>query len=120
MFALLKRFRELLLVGALLLYPLATFLSSGHKGREPNLVDRGVLAVSAPLQSALTWAIESAQGGVNGYLALRGARVEADRCRSDLSQVRAELNSFTEARAENERLKGLLGYAEDSVEAEIS
>ena len=34
MFSLLKRFRDVLLVGALLLYPLATYLSSGHKGRE--------------------------------------------------------------------------------------
>ena len=42
MLSLFKRYRELLIVGALLLYPLATFLSSGHKGRDPNFVDRVV------------------------------------------------------------------------------
>ena len=32
MFSLLKRYRDVLLVGALLLYPLATYLSSGSRG----------------------------------------------------------------------------------------
>ena len=37
MFSLLKRYRDVLFVVALLFYPLATYLSSGHRGRDPNL-----------------------------------------------------------------------------------
>ena len=51
MFSFLRRYRELLIVGTLLLAPLISYLSSGHRGREPNFVDRAVLFISAPVQS---------------------------------------------------------------------
>ncbi|MBK7859514.1 MAG: rod shape-determining protein MreC [Archangiaceae bacterium] len=120
MLSLFKRYRELLIVGTLLLYPLITYLSSGHRGREPNIADRAVLAVSSPLQRGLTAAIDGARGGFSGYLSLRGARVELDACVGELSQSRAELNALTEARAENERLRAMLGYTEGTVEPEIA
>ena len=49
MLALLKRHREPLLVLVLLAYPLISLLGSGRRVREPNLLDRGLLGVSAPL-----------------------------------------------------------------------
>jgi rod shape-determining protein MreC len=115
----LKRYRDVLLVGVLLLYPLATYLSSGHKGREPNFVDRGILLVASPVQQALTWVIDGATGGVSGYVALRGAREEAQALRVELAQTQAELNTLQEAQAENARLKAMLGYVESTLEPEI-
>ena len=53
MLALLKRHREPLLVLVLLAYPLISLLGSGRRVREPNLLDRGLLGVSAPLQRGL-------------------------------------------------------------------
>ena len=120
MLSLFKRYRELLIVGALLLYPLITYLSSGHRGREPNLVDRVVLAVSSPLERALTSVIEGARSGTDGYVALRGAREERDRCVGELSASHAEVNALREARAENERLRSMLGYTEGTLEPEIA
>lgn len=117
--SLLKRYREPLLVGLLLLLPLARFLSSGHKGRAPDLIDRGLLALSSPLQSGATWVLEGARGGVVGYVALRGAREEAASCRAELSASRAELNMLREAGLENARLKKLLGYADSSSSQEL-
>ncbi len=108
----LKRYREPLLIGALILFPLISFLSRGGRGREPNFVDRGVLQVSAPLQSSLTWAFDGVTAAVEGYLALRGAHQEAQVCRAQLAEARAEVNSLTEAKAENQRLKDTLGYVE--------
>ncbi len=119
MFSLLQRYREPLVVGALLLVPLVLFLSSGHKGREPNLVDRAVLAVSSPVQGLFTWAINGVGSAVGGYVALRGAHEEAGECRVKLAEAHAELNALKEARLENERLKGMLGYVEGTVEQEI-
>ncbi len=119
MVSLLKRYRDVLFVAALLLYPLATYLSSGHKGREPNFVDRGVLAIASPVQSALTWAVDGVVGSVTRYLALRGAHEEANRLRVELAQTHAELNALKEAEGENARLKSLLGYVESTVEPEI-
>lgn len=119
MLSLFKRYRELLIVGGLLLYPLVTYLSSGHRGREPNWVDRFVLTLASPVQRGLTALIEGAQSGVDGYVTLRGAREQRDSCVGELSQAKAELNALKEARAENERLRTLLKYEEGTVEPEI-
>ncbi len=120
MLSLFKRYRELLIVGTLLLFPLINYLSSGHRGREPNVADRVVLAVSSPLQRLLTSGIEGAKGGVDGYVALRGARDERDTCVAELSAARADLNALREAKAENERLRAALAYTETTVEPELT
>jgi rod shape-determining protein MreC len=114
-----KRYREPILVGALLILPLARFLSSGHKGREPDLVDRALLAASSPLQNATTSVLEGVRDGFSGYVALRGAHDEAAQCRAELSVARAELNTLKEAGLENERLKKLLGYADATGPQEV-
>jgi rod shape-determining protein MreC len=119
MFSFLRRYRELLIVGALLLAPLISYLSSGHRGREPNFVDRTVLFISTPVQSVLTRAIDGVSGLGSGYVALRGAHEEALVCRTSLGEAHAELNSLKEAEAENARLKSMLSYVEDSVDQEI-
>lgn len=119
MFSFLQRYRELIIVGALLLAPLASYLSSGHRGREPNFVDRTVLRVATPLQAGLTWLLGGADDALEGYVALRGAHEEARECRTQLSQAHAEVNALREAGAENARLKAVLGYVEESVDHEV-
>ena len=119
MFSFLRQYRELLIVGMLLLAPLIGYLTVGHRGRQPNFVDRAVLFLSAPVQSVLTSAIDGVGGAGSGYIALRGAHDEALVCRTGLAEAHAELNSLREMEAENTRLKALLAYAEDSVEQEI-
>jgi rod shape-determining protein MreC len=119
MFSFFQRYRELLIVGTLLLAPLISYLTVGHRGREPNFVDRAVLFVSAPVQSVLTSAIDGVGNAGNGYVALRGAHEEALVCRRELAETHAELNALKEAEAENARLKALLSYVEDTVDQEI-
>ncbi len=119
MFSFLQRHRELIIVAALLLGPLVSYLSSGHRGRAPNLVDRAVLRLSTPVQSALTWALEGAGDTVDGYVALRGAHEAAQVCGVGLAEAHAEVNALREAQAENARLKAVLGYVEESVDQEI-
>lgn len=120
MFSLLKRYRDVLFVGVLLLYPLATYLSSGHRGRDPNFVDRTVLWIAAPLQQSLTWLTDGVGGGLAGYVALRGSHEEALACRTSLAETRAELHTLKEAQSSNARLKAMLGYVESTVEPEIA
>lgn len=106
-------------MGTLLLAPLISYLTTGHRGREPNFIDRTVLFISAPVQSVLTGAIDFVGGLGSGYLALRGAHEEAQICRVGLAEAHAELNALREAEAENARLKSLLNYVEDTVDQEI-
>ncbi|WP_338867297.1 rod shape-determining protein MreC [Myxococcus stipitatus] len=119
MLSLLKRYRRPLIVGALLLYPLVAFLLSGRKGRDPNPIDRAVIAVTSPVQQALTASIEGAVSAVRHYLDLRGVRQENDSLRLENLQLRASVQALGEARTENERLRKLLGYAEASAGPEI-
>lgn len=119
MFSFLQRYREVIIVAVLLLAPLASYLSSGHRGREPNFIDRAVLRVATPLQFGLSWLLGGADDAVEGYLALRGAHEEARECRAQLAEARAEVNALREAGAENLRLKAMLGYVEESVDQEI-
>jgi phosphatidylglycerophosphatase A len=119
MFSFLRRYRELLIVATLLLGPLISYLISGHRGREPNFIDRTVLFASSPVQSLLTWVIDGVGALGSGYVALRGAHEEALACRTGLAEAHAELNSLKEAQAENARLKVMLAYVEDSVDQEI-
>jgi rod shape-determining protein MreC len=110
--SLFKRYRRFLFVSVLLLYPLVAFLASGRRGREPNFIDRAVIAMTAPLQSGLNWVIDGVVGTVNHYVDLRGVREENDALRLENMQLRAAVQLLGEARAENERLKQLLAYAE--------
>jgi len=117
--SLLKRYRQLLLVSGLLLYPLVAFLVTGRRGRDPNFIDRAVIAITAPVQQALNWAIDGVVGGVRGYADLRGVRQENDALRLENMQLRAAVQALGEARAENERLRQLLSYTEKVPGAEI-
>ncbi len=120
MFSLLKRYRDVLIVAALLLYPMVTYLSSGHRGRDPNFVDRAVLGIAAPVQDALTSITNGIGNGVAGYVALRGSHEEALSCRTDLAETRAELHALKEAEGANVRLKAMLGYVEATPEIEVA
>ena len=50
MLSLLKRYRTLLIVGVLLLYPFGAFLTTGRRGRDPNFVDRVEFRDHRPLE----------------------------------------------------------------------
>jgi rod shape-determining protein MreC len=110
--ALLKRHRERLLVLALLAYPLFSLLGSGRRVREPNLLDRGLLGVSAPIQRGLVAGIDGVASTWERYVSLR--RVERDNLamRQEIAALRQAVSGMQEARTENERLRRLLNYAD--------
>ncbi|MFT3707307.1 MAG: rod shape-determining protein MreC [Archangium sp.] len=109
----------MLIVATLLVWPLISYLWSGHRGREPNFIDRSVLWVSAPVQSMFTSVFDGIGSVGGGYVALRGAHQEAQECRVSLAEAHAELNSLKEAQAENLRLRAMLAYTEDTIDSEI-
>jgi rod shape-determining protein MreC len=110
--SLFKRYRTLLIVGVLLLYPFGAFLTTGRRGRDPNFVDRAVIGMTAPLQRGLIGLIDGIKAVVFGYIDLREVRRENEQLRTETLQLRAAVQALGETRAENERLRGLLGYAE--------
>lgn len=120
MLSLLKRYRELLVVGFLLVYPFATFLSRGGKGREPHFLDRSVITLTSWLQGAVVWTLDGAGSIWSGYVGLRGVRTENVVLRQEAARLEAELQALTEERAENARLRALLAYAEAAEGQEVT
>jgi len=110
--ALLRRYRELILVSVLLLVPLGVFFAHAKHPAERSRFDRAVVWFAIPVEKAIGWTVTGALDMWNGYVALRGARERA----ADLSrQVRAlelERQQLLAFRAEAERLQRLLSFAE--------
>lgn len=114
MFALLKRYRELILVAVLLLVPLGVFFAHAKQPHERSAFDRAIVWCATPIEKAIGWTVRTSIGVWNGYVGLRGARqraAELDRRVRDLELERQQLLS---ERAEAERLRKLLAFAESS------
>jgi rod shape-determining protein MreC len=115
-FALLKRYRELLLVAVLLLAPLGVFFSHAKKESERSRVDRAVVWLATPIERAVGWTAEKILGGWYGYVALRGAHARALDLGMKVERLELEREQLLETRAEAERLRKLLAFSELSGE----
>lgn len=120
MFALIKRYRELIVVSALLLYPFITFMARGRNPREPNFIDRAVIAVTSPIQRGLAWVIDGTGEGWGGYVALRGVREENEGLKAENAALREKVARLSEAELQNDRLRALLAYTEANLGVEIT
>ena len=116
MVALLKRYRELLLVAVLLLAPLGVFFSHAKKDAERNRVDRAVVWLATPVERAVGWTATKVLGGWYGYVALRGSHARAQELTIRVEQLELERQQLAETKAEAERLRKLLGFSELSGE----
>jgi rod shape-determining protein MreC len=111
--ALLRRYRELILVAVLLLFPLAVFFAHAKRPAELSRVDRLLLAVTAPLEKLVSAAVTGTLDAWSGYLALRGAHVRAGALARENRELHLEVQELQQERAENERLRRLLAMAQD-------
>ncbi|HET7825724.1 MAG TPA: rod shape-determining protein MreC [Anaeromyxobacter sp.] len=116
MFALLKRYRELILVAVLLLVPLGVFFAHAKQPPERSALDRAIVWLSTPIEKAIGWTARGVLGAWNGYVALRGARQEAGELRNRVRDLELERQQLLVDRAEAERLRRLLAFAEESPE----
>jgi rod shape-determining protein MreC len=109
-----RRHREPLLVCVILAHALGMFLGSGNRVREPNIVDRIALAVTAPVQRAVVATVDGSVNAWQQYVSLRSVRRENTHLLEENSQLRAEVVGLAEARAENDRLRRMVHYDETS------
>lgn len=112
MFALLKRYRELILVAVLLLVPLGVFFAHAKQPPERSRLDRAVVWIAAPIEKAIGWTIRNALGAWSGYVALRGAQGRAAELSRKVRDLEMERQQLLADRAEAERLRRLLSFAE--------
>jgi rod shape-determining protein MreC len=115
-FALLKRYRELILVAVLLLVPLGIFFAHAKQPPERSAFDRAIVWLATPLEKAIGWTARTAVGVWDGYVALRGAHREAGELRRRVQDLELERQQLVAERGETERLRKLLGFAVESAE----
>lgn len=112
MLALIQRYRELILVAALLLVPLGVYVAHAKAPVERSRADRIVLALTSPLERLLSGSITGALEAWHGYVALRGAHERALALQHEVRDLRVENERLRQQQLENDRLRRLLGLAE--------
>jgi rod shape-determining protein MreC len=104
-FALLKRYRELILVAVLLLVPLGVFFAHAKAPSERSRLDRAVVWLATPVEKAIGWTLGGVMRGWSGYVALRGAHDRAGKLGAQVQALELERQQLLAERAEAERLR---------------
>jgi rod shape-determining protein MreC len=105
LFALLKRYRELILVAVLLLVPLGVFFAHAKAPSERSKLDRAVVWLATPVERAIGWTLTGVMNAWNGYVALRGAHAQAGRLADEVRLLELERQQLLVERAEAQRLR---------------
>ncbi len=116
MLTLLKRYRELILVAVLLVVPLGVFFAHAKRPSERSRLDRAVVWLATPVEKVIGWAVGTSIRGWNGYVALRGAHERARELSERVKVLEMERQQLASDRAEVDRLRKLLAFAESSRE----
>lgn len=111
-----SRYRDLILVGALLALPLAFYFSNAKDPRDYTLIDHIILTVSAPMQWMVSAVLVEGVEIWDNYVALRGATKKNRDLELEVAKLKAELAVREEQRLENRRLRLLLGVRERRTE----
>ena len=112
MLSLLRRYRELILVAVLLLFPLAVFFANSKKPSQHSRVDRALLSLTAPLEKGVGVVAVGVLEAWDGYVALRGSHRRAAGLLKESQSLQLQLQLLRHEAIENDRLRRLLAIAE--------
>ncbi len=111
MLDLIRRFREVLALVALLTLATFTYFTRSRTVQRDSRIDRAVIWLTAPIERAVTWTVGGGIDVWQSYVSLRGLREQNVRLNRELLTLRAEAARAAEVAQENERLRGLLDFA---------
>lgn len=110
----LKTWRKFVVVPALLLFASLIWISNSREEKDRNFVDRTVVTLTAPFQSAVSWTIGGIKRVWYGYFYFVGLRDAQESLIKENDTLRGELAETWETRAENERLRKLLDFEKET------
>jgi rod shape-determining protein MreC len=116
---LLKRYRELILVALLLVLPLGVYFAHVKHPSERSRLDRLILAGTGPIEKAIGWTVGGLLNGWSGYVALRHAHERALALQHELDALRLDQLELARTREENDRLRRLLAFAQESRDRQV-
>jgi rod shape-determining protein MreC len=104
-----RRYRDVFLVVLLLVVPFFFLRASIRQPEEQNAIDRALMRIATPFE----WAASAAARGVSGvlgeYFLLVDVGRDNDRLSRDVARLRHDVRELARIKAENERLRELLG-----------
>jgi rod shape-determining protein MreC len=106
--ALWQKYKKLFFSAFLLGLPFVFFYVNAKEARELNFFDEIILKISAPVQHATRFVIDSAFDLWDDYVYLRDQRVQNRRLARELSRLRSVETRLREVQSENERMGKLL------------
>lgn len=110
MFPFIKRYKELLVIGVLVVLPLGAFLTYSRTGRSLNPMDKLVLFISRPIQSGVTHTTSFFAYHWDTLFARAAIHAENRKLREQMAELEVRARQADELRAENERLRQVLEY----------
>jgi rod shape-determining protein MreC len=108
--ALLRRYREVIVVVVLAVVPLGVFFAHARHPSDRTALDRFVLTVTSPVEKVVDWTLSGMLSGWERYVWLRGVERRNEALSRTVNELRAETAEMAELKAENERLERLLGF----------
>jgi rod shape-determining protein MreC len=96
----------------LILIPILTIDSTGRAPQNFQLIDHIVVGISAPIQSVLSWVLDSSFRACQRYLFLLGTYEANEKLTRKNQELVNEIKELRETSQENQRLRALLHFQE--------
>jgi rod shape-determining protein MreC len=106
-----RRARELVIVATLLALPLLFLRANVRAPGDLNFIDRAILRISAPLQSAITWMARGIGSAWSRYVFLVGVERDNRRLADDNARLRSEIARLERETAHEVELEKLVGLS---------
>lgn len=108
MFRLLERYQTWIVIFAIIVFPLLVYRANASEPADTNMIDRAVLAATAPLKKLMSTAIGAVSDTWYEYVDVVGARGENGELRRRVNFAEAERDRLRAFEDENAHLRGLL------------
>jgi rod shape-determining protein MreC len=110
MWNIIKEYRHYLATLMLVIVPVIALNAGGKSPAELHWFDKTAIALSAPVQTAIRWSIDTAWDGVQSYLLLWNTQENNKTLALENRRLLNELASFQEVARENERLRQIVDF----------
>lgn len=108
----LKEYRFYITLFLFLLIPVIALDTTSRAPRDYRFYDRVILAITSPIQTAISWTLEQAVDVYQGYVYLWDVKNQNTRLFEANRKLLGQIASLKEAQNENARLRELLNFQE--------
>lgn len=108
----LKEYRFYITLFLFLLIPVIALDTTSRAPRDYRFYDRVILAITAPIQTAISWTLEQTVDVYQGYVYLWNVKTQNTRLFEENRKLLGQIASLKEAQNENARLRELLNFQE--------